>query len=280
MKEEGVGSQEPGVRGEAAEKWKPHFPWIPQQPPPSTQQPAPALLDLSAPERIVKLRSGEHRYIHIFNPPTADDWLQFEQRARPTQIFRGEEVETHTGLREAALALWEKRIKRVEGYGDSGLRIQDSSLSTEHRIQAVLGLDRVEINAESAVEGATEDTETKVVVLQAWWNGQLFPTLIHRFKRPLVEHELRFSEATARSSIVLPRGVKRAKDAAIESRKLPSLPTLVALYDELVVGMEGYAAGQSPIGNRQSAIEMMDVPHKSAAVRGLFAVEAVSLDEE
>jgi hypothetical protein len=284
---------------EKEEPWKPDFSKAPQadivgsqQSGVGSQEPGPesrilnpesSLLDLSAPERTVKLRSGEKRYVHVFNPPTAEDWLEFERRARATQIFRGDEVETVTRLREAALALWEKRINRVDGYTPSAAG-DFAGIPSEHRIQAVLGLDRVELNTEDT-EAATEDTETKVVVLQARWNGEFFPALVHRFKRPLVEHELRFSEAAARSTIVLPRGPrlrngKPDKDAAIESRRLPSLPTLIALYDEMIVGVEGYADGNSKLEIRNSVIAKMDAPHKSAAVRALFATEAVALDEE
>ena len=284
---------------EKEEPWKPDFSKAPENsefvipnsesPAPNLQPPGPSptLLDLSAPERIVKLRSGEKRYVHIFNPPTAEDWLAFERRARPTQIFRGDEVETRTALREAALELWEKRINRVDGYvscAAGGLE----GVPSEHRIQAVLGLDRVEEAATGDSElGANpeSDSETVAIILQAWWNGEFFPALVHRFKRPLVEHELRCSEAAARSTIVLPRGPrlrggKPEKDVAIESRRLPSLPTLIALYDELIVGVEGYADGNLKLENRNSVIAKMDAPHKSAAVRALFATEAVAFDEE
>jgi len=243
---------------------------------PNPQSPIP-LLDLSVAERTVALTVGRgQRFIHHFRPPKAEEWLEYERAVKPTLIFREDEVETRAATRSASDALWQKLILRLEGY-DSDVQCSSFSIQKvplEHRVKAVTGLDQVQAAADQDVLG---DSETAVVKLEAWWNGVFFPALIHRFKRPLVEHELRFREALERRAIVTRRigGQKRPKNQALESRSLPVLPTLVALYDELIVGVEGYL-----IPNPQSPIPVfMDVPHKSAAVRALFAAEAVELEE-
>jgi len=257
---------------------------------PNPQSPIPPL-NLAAAERTVTLTDSHgHRFVHHFRPPKAEDWLEYERAVKPTLIFREDEVETRAGTRAASETLWRKLILRVEGYGEqeSGVRSQESELRRillEHRVRAVAGLDQVQAAEDQDVLG---DSETAAVKLEAWWNGEFFPALIHRFKRPLVEHELRFREALERRAIVTRRiaGQKRPKNQPIESRSLPVLPTLVALYDELIVSVEGYRMGiqdSAPLrperGGGFRIQESMDCPHKSAAVRALFAGESIEIED-
>jgi hypothetical protein len=136
----------------------------------------------------------------------------------------------------------------------------------------VAGLDQVQAAEDQDILG---DSEAVAVKLEAWWNGQFFPTLVHRFRRPLVEHELRFREAVERRALVTKRigGQRHPKDQPLESRALPVLPTVIALYDELILSVEGYKVESSELKVQ------MDVPHKSAAIRALFAQEAVELED-
>jgi hypothetical protein len=235
------------------------------------------LLDLSAGERtVVLLGSQGRRFVHHFTPPAAADWLEYERALRPTVIFREDELETRAATRTASDALWQKLIRRVEGYPSPESRVPSpESLSVvplEHRVKAVAGLDQVQAAEDQDILG---DSEAVAVKLEAWWNGQFFPTLVHRFRRPLVEHELRFREAVERRALVTKRigGQRHPKDQPLESRALPVLPTVIALYDELILSVEGYKVESSELKVQ------MDVPHKSAAIRALFAQEAVELED-
>jgi hypothetical protein len=259
-----------GTATQPTPSWQPGTGVIKAAPTPTgfvNAPPAPPLLDLAVPERTVKLRSGDKRFVHVFTPPTPEDWIEFERASRVRRIYRGDEIETVTKLREAALELWEKRELRVEGYPEAGL------VPAEHRYQAVLGLSRVQPAEDQEDLG---DTETSAVILEAWWNGEFFPRLVHRFKRPLIEHELRYKEASSRVSLIIERGRKSGKDAALESRQLPCLSTLMILYDELLVSTEGYT---DSCGKIRPTIEAMDAAHKSAAIRQLFAEQAVTYDD-
>jgi hypothetical protein len=239
------------------------------------------LLDLSTPERVVALRSparqdsaggGEKKIIHIFSPPTADDWIEYERMLRPTVIFSRESIETRLAIEKASDALWRRRILRVEGYPFDATANWKEQIPLQHRRMAVAGLDQVQAADDQDILG---DSETVGVRLVARWNGTVYEHLVHRFRRPGIEHELRFREATSRRALTGRRlgGLKRPQDEPIEQITLPSLPTLVALYDELIVAVEGYRvpSPDSRVAN------LMDVPHKAAAVRALLAREEVEL---
>lgn len=245
--------------------------------------PFPDRLDLSVPQRFVELVVGKAHFTHFFQSPTADDWIEYERALRPTLVFGDEQVESRVHQREAALALWAKSIVRVEGYPGLVAAVSDrrsvenwkDAIPLEHQVRAIQGLDRVQPGEDQDVLG---DGETTVVRLTAWWNGIYFDRLLHRFTRPLVEHELRFREALERRAIVTPKigGQRKAGKQPVESRSLPQLPTLIALYDELIVSVEGYT---SPDVILNKAKDLMDVPHKSAAVRALFAPQVVEIYE-
>jgi hypothetical protein len=229
------------------------------------------LLDLSAPERTVSLRLGEQKIVHVFSRPTVDDWLEYERMLRPTAIFSGEAVETSVAIEKASDSLWVRRILRVEGYPFDVEANWKDRVPLQHRRVAVGGLDQVQAADDQDVLG---DSETIAVRLVARWNGAVYHRLVHRFRRPGIEHELRFREATSRRALVIHRigGRKRPTNEPIEQVTLPSLPTLIALYDDLIVRAEGY----SRVESRELKVEM-DVPHKAAAVRALLAREEAEL---
>lgn len=237
-----------------------------------------AFLDLAAPERFVALKVGKRRLIHRFRPPTVEDWLEYERGLRPTVVLADDEIETRVSQREASDELWRKRIAAVEGYGFGEVESQKlkvENVPLEHRVLAVSGLDRVQPAADQDVLG---DSETVAVKLEAWWNGELYRRLVHRFTRPLVEHELRFQEAAERRTLARAKigGQKKPGQGILTTRALPQLPTLIALYDELIVAVEGYAFGQ--VESQKLKVEM-DVPHKAAAVRELFRAERAEFDD-
>jgi len=147
----------------------------------------------------------------------------------------------------------------------------------QHRTEAVLSLGRVQVSADYAdgEDSGLDDSETISIVLEARWNEVYYPRLVHRFKRPTVEHELRFDEATNRWARREQKigGQKKPTAPVIVSQSLPCLPTLLELYDELIAEVEGYAAGGQKLETRNWKLDTMPAPHKSAAIRGLFLRE-------
>jgi len=267
-------SLDPKAQSQKAPDWQAHQS-------PNRQSTIDNLLDLSAAEVFVDLRAGERMLRHIFCQPTAEDWLEYERGMNPRLVTSGEEMEAKLSTAQAANLFWLKRILRVEGYPQitqiPPIRSEPSVKSADwkgliplqHRIAAIGGLDRVQ-KAED--QWLLDDSETVAIILEARWNEVFFPRLVHRFRRPTVEHELRFEEAVNRWARRTERlgGQRRPTAPVVVSHSLPSLPTLIALYDELIGDVEGYQFGEW-------ASKAMPVPHKSAAIRALFAREAVEL---
>jgi len=216
--------------------------------------PNPVLLDLSAPQRWVAINAGGKRHIHTFSQLTAEDWLAYDRALRPTlRVGSDDSMESSSKTLLAAAELWNKKIV-VSG---SDWAQDRSSVPLRHQEEAVKGLGYVSASPD---QDAGLDTEAVTVTLEALWNGRYFKNLTHRFKRPLVEHELRFQEALRRSAFITQKvgGQRRPSKAASEIISLPNLPTMLALYDELIVSTSGYTG--SP----------MDALHKSCAIRALF----------
>lgn len=233
------------------------------------------LLDLAVSERTVALRVAGERHLHVFRPPTVDDWIVHERSLRPTLRVEDDQVETSVALLAANNALWESHILRVEA-GEKRETLEPQTCSLEERHQAILGLGIV---APAEIQEEIPDALTVPVTLTALWNGRRFPRLVHRFKRPSVEHEIRYKEALARSAILAPRPAgNRKRPAAQAVVSLPQLPALLKLYDELIDSIEGYAFA----GARLKASDAMDPLHKSAAIRALFerGRREIELDEE
>lgn len=270
------------ARSQKPEEWKSESP----APAPSPQHPVPntPLLDLAAAERFVFLNAGAARYKHVFRPAAEKEWLEYERALRPTITEDADGTsESSVDLVKSAADLWLKLVLRVEGYpaAFAGANWKDL-MPLAHRGTAVLGLSQVEATEDSDV---LSDSESISVVLAARWNGEAFPRLVHRFHRPTIEHELRYTEAQRRFArrTLKVGGERRPKVPRTQLIQLPNLPTLLALYDELIADTEGYSfkdsgfPGPSPERSagagriQDSGAGAMDLWHKAAAVRELFA---------
>lgn len=249
---------------------------IQNSPPDLIPKSATGLLDVSAPERWVALKSNSARFVHYFSPLTFDDWLEHERAVRPMFKFLGEEIETSNRLLRANVALWEKKLLRTEGYP------QMAAIPMAHRNEAVKGLGLV-LAAENQDE--LPDADAVPVKLEALWNGVYFTGLVHLFRRPSLEHEFAFQEAAARSALLSPRvGGQRGRPQGVsEVVSLPQLRALVKLYDELILETAGYQFIEG--SDRKISMDAastkklfhgggMDSLHKSAAVRALFSRSA------
>jgi hypothetical protein len=102
------------------------------------------------------------------------------------------------------------------------------------------------------------------VSIDATWGTTLFRGLVHKFLPPSLDHERRFNRAA--SEIIIVGGTKKPKNL------LPARhPMLVELYDELIVGVDGYSLKGAAITEKKDVVEAMDGYHKYVAARELFA---------
>lgn len=254
------------------------------------------MFELKPTEVIVPIRFREAgRAVavkHVFRPPSALEWIEFDK----TLHARVEEEKDVTRLddhvEEAAEALWEKCIARVDGYARGGRSISDefpetacpatlkpegkevvhtcwrAKIPLQHKLGGVRGLSQVGIHEPEEEQAYEFNAESVLVILEAARNGEIFADLTHRLRRPTPEEAKAFSRL--QRSTVFVRG-SRTPTALLPSK----LKEMVELYDKLVLEVGGYSVGGETITSRVLAIEAMDALHKRAAVEALFQPEAI-----
>ncbi len=145
-----------------------------------------------------------------------------------------------------------------------------------HRLGAANTLLSVAVSEPSEDEQIALGQES--VYLDALWaaapDGTMtkFHGLRHNFKTPTAEQQRRLSRDSSRSRVV--GGSRNGKTLWLGAQA-----TLAALYDELIVSVDGYTVnGQVP--DREQIVAFMDTYHKVAAVDVLFAPAAPKVEED
>ena len=239
------------------------------------------LLELAPAELIVPLKVSHdgrsYRLQHRLRPPAPADWFAYEAALEMAveEMPSGADDEPcyrlHVRTSDAARLLWDRLSLSVDGY--------DGSASTEdwrvliplaHKEAAVSSLTLV---APSSLLDSTNDDSTdnffpllaeeRVVVLEAARAGRAYPRLIHRFRPPSVENERTYRRLLSETLLV--RG-SRTPRTLLPAR----LPGLVRLYDQLILGVEGYSIRNQPLASSVETIQTMDAWHKRVAVQALF----------
>ena len=97
--------------------------------------------------------------------------------------------------------------------------------------------------------------------------------LVHTFKVPSADQQRRYSRDASRS--VVSTGRRGT------TRYLGAQSTLVDLYDELIVSVDGYTANGEPLNNRPDLIKQhMDAYHKAQAAGAIFQPVDARIHEE
>jgi len=273
----------------------------------SDAQNNPKLFELAPAEVVVPLQvtHAGHRYrvCHRLRPPAPDDWYTYEAALQPAVEELGDAAEPSFRLvlraSEAALDLWTRLVRRVEGYvlpntsghdfsradseghpheGPTGGLVSSPAggvggnadwrelIPLAHKEAAVRALTLV---APARADAAGPNgffplaAEEVRVVLEAAANGAAYPRLAHRFRPPTVEAERRYRRLLADNFIV--RGGRTPRTLLP-----PRLPALTRLYDQLILGVEGYTLRGRPLASSLDAVQNMDAWHKRVAVEALF----------
>ena len=247
----------------------------------------------------ITFHEGGRRFqvCHILRPPEFDDWVEYENRLNRSVEIVGNTTRFDRDRAEAAEAVWDRTIVRVEGYqvwapsacrfppseepveqggpckADGGRDLQEAfpegwreKVPLFHEMAAIELLAQVFVAEPEQVEGPYYfDPQQIEVYLVAARGGQEYDGLVHMLRRPTARQQKEFSRVV--STAIYVRGSRTGKSL------LPSrLRELARFYDELLLEVSGYALNGAPAA-REDALRYMDALHKQTAVSALFAPE-------
>jgi hypothetical protein len=237
----------------------------------------PQSVDL-AQNRILVIRQNGLRYSLTASPIPETVWLESFFDAITAFVTCGSDSrESHTDARSAGVALLEKVAIEAQGYPHlADAPDWQSKVPLAHRVTfSEMLVEAYELDDDEPILRPTNGT--RAVRLQALWGavgaGSMcrHRDLVHHFKAPSVQQKGRYHAARA--------GVRRAVSGARRGSPVILSPveplqarTLVALYDELVLRVEGYAFNGEPLPEDRVQIKAhMDAFHKVQAARPLFS---------
>lgn len=241
------------------------------------------LLELAPAEITVPLKvtqAGQtYRLRHVLRPAAAADWFVYEAALEmaveelPPGAESGEPCyRLQVRSSEAALLLWARLARRVEGYEQLAESDWRALIPLGHKEAAISALTLVAPATARFFEPDTDEesnhsypllAEERCVALEAVAAGVAYPQLAHHFRQPSVEAERAYRRLVSETLLV--RGARTPRTL------LPArLPALVRLYDELIVGVEGYALNGEPLASSVQVTQHMDAWHKRVAVQALF----------
>ena len=224
-------------------------------------------LNLAALERTVRLKFGGKTARHIFRRLTFSDWWGFLKDSRSEMILQGDSWSHQSRTDEAAIALWDRAIVRVEGYraGEDWKR----KMPATHKIAAVGLLQEVAAVPSSEEDDLDLEADRRTVTLEVAWNGEVYPSLRHVFRVPEQEDTLSYRRLMAEFFRKSSRRESKSTTRVVVPVRLSGL---VKLYDRLIEEVEGYTGFRAP--------REMDPLHKQAAVLALFEPPQEESDEE
>ena len=239
-------------------------------------------IELKAPLIITIEDRGKNYSLTIARIP-AKVWLRYFEGIQSTsENVNGKRVDSFESS-SARLELLYATLTTAEGYalpnGKTNIAQVDGwkdMLPLGHRLAVANTLIVGRPSDPSDDEAIALGQES--VYLDAVWSADAsgkmrkFTGLRHNFRVPSVEQQRRISRDSTRSRVV--GGSRNGKTIWLGAQA-----TLVGLYDELIVSVEGYTVdGAAP--DRDQVIEFMDAYHKVGAADALFAPASVKVDED
>lgn len=236
-------------------------------------------IELTQP-RVIVIDDRGKKYKLTVQPISAKQWLRYFDGIVSTSENQGGKRVDSFDSSAARLSLVESALIDAAGYTSdvpvTSIPQWQAKLPLSHR----LGVGNVltDVSRSDATDDDPITLGRECASLDAAWsaddNGVMrkFHGLRHIFSTPTAEQQHRYSRDASRS--VLIGGSRNAK-----TRWLGPQATLAALYDELVIEVEGYTVrGQTP--DRAAILEHMDTYHKVAAAAELFSPAAPDVKEE
>jgi hypothetical protein len=242
-----------------------------------------ASIELATP-RVIVIEERGKQYRLALARIVKKQWMRyFDGIVSTSENQMGKRVDSFDSS-SARLELVETSLIDAQGYATAdGSPITAAAgwqalLPLSHRLavgNTIVSVERAEASNDEPIMLGVE-----AVYLNAVWsadeNGvmQKYRGLCHRFKTPNGEQQRRFSRDSSRSRIV--GGSRKAKTLWMGPQ-----PTLVELYDELIVSVEGYQVNGVELGaDHDTIVAEMDTYHKVAAADVLFSPAAANLSED
>lgn len=232
------------------------------------------LIHLDQP-RVISFRDRGVVFSYHFRRVTDGDYrnIYFPGLGFSSEVSNGA-VTTRQDLRSPSHALLDAALIKVEGYrmreGElTALPNWKEKLPYGHKDKVADMLLKVNASESDPTEPYYFDPDCQEVRVDALWGSEagkteLFKGLAHRFTPPSSEQQRKFHRASGESRIV--GGTRKARTIHAGKHGI-----LADMYDELVISVEGYAVGGSPLTSPQQIAKEMDTWHKVSAITVLFA---------
>lgn len=242
-----------------------------------------ASIELTAP-RVIEIDSRGKKFVLTLARISKKQWLRyFEGIVNSSENQGGKRVDRFDSS-GARVALVEEVLVDAKGYKTpdsvaiTSISGWQQQIPLSHRLAAGESL----VSVERA--DPPEDDELVLgfenVFLNAVWGAdeagvmRKYHNLCHRFKTPTAEQQKRFSRESSRSRVV--GGSRKGV-----TQWMGAQATLIDLYDELVLSVDGYTVDGEPLGDDRTGIVVeMDAYHKVAAADALFAPAQPNVSEE
>jgi hypothetical protein len=235
--------------------------------PAATEKPNEIPIELSH-GRTLALRQGGRVFAVELRRAEEKEWLDYFDGIVISAEQKGREVTRETDSTAPALALLEKLMAKPVGYGDEAAATTgwQSKLPLAHRLAYVNMLLNVE-----AIDGPDDAPfifDRESVFLRCLWTaddqGRMGERITrHILSTPTAEHVHRYMRQISRSKVV--GGSRGGKTFYSGAQRV-----LVEIYDELIVGFDGYQVNGMR-DDKDLAVRWMDARHKVAAAARLFA---------
>lgn len=227
-------------------------------------------VDLALPRKIA-VRQGSAVVAYIVKPVSEGAWFKYFDGIVSTSERQGKEIVQHTDAMSAGIDLVEAALDIRDG-GSA-----DAPLAHKLAIVNILTSAYVPSAEETAKQ---EPLPPEAVRLWTVWGAgegnamRRFKNLVHFFDPPTAEQYRRYRRDDSSAQVV--GGSRKGMTVYRGARR-----TLAALYDELIVGVDGYAINGVAFGNdRELIARHMDTYHKVAAAQGLFSAGTPEIEDE
>ncbi len=232
------------------------------------------------PEKIeialsIARQGKKFRLVHELRAPKEKEWIDYDRALNVVIEDVKQESEVGIIVRDnqarAQCDLWDKI--RLLAHGYSAEPSDDcATVPPGHKQAAIscfLNVGPADVLEEGAEVAEYFAASNGTVVLSAIREDS-FPRLVHKFQSPSKDQRLAFQHLHSENVIV--RGNRGGGDKVV----LPSrMKGILAIYDSLIVGVEGYAiAGRAP-RDPEEVVLFMDAQHKVAAVRSYIGSEEI-----